>query len=82
MRGVGKKRMNDEMKKQEAAKRLENEKHKKMKETSKEITKEIQKRINEMPKAQQYDPKERARQAQESMKANLKRLRDDVARAV
>jgi hypothetical protein len=77
-----KKRMNDEMKKQEAAKRLENEKHKKMKETSKEITKEIQKRINEMPKAQQYDPKERARQAQESMKANLKRLRDDVARAV
>ena len=70
------------MKKQEEKKRLENEKQKKMKETSLEITKELQKRINEMPKATQYDPKERARQAQESMKENLKRLRDDVERAV
>ena len=77
-----KKRMHDDMKKQEEKKRLENEKQKKMKETSLEITRELQKRINEMPKATQYDPKERARQAQESMKENLKRLRDDVERAV
>ena len=74
--------MHDEMKKQEDAKKLENEKQKKMKETSKVITRELQKRINEMPKAQQYDPEERARQAQESMKANLKTLRENVERAV
>ena len=77
-----KKRMHEEMKKQEDAKKLENEKQKKMKETSKVITRELQKRINEMPKAQQYDPEERAREAQESMKANLKTLRENVERAV
>ena len=53
-----------------------------MKETSLEITKELQKRINEMPKATQYDPKRESQTGPRVNERKFKTASDDVERAV